>query len=89
MGVVKALVALALAAAPLPAAAQGPPDPVARWRPWIAEAAARFALPPDWIERVMRAESAGRTHIGGRPIRSRVGAIGLMQLMPEIGRAHV
>jgi soluble lytic murein transglycosylase-like protein len=82
MGALRAALALALVAAPLPAQAQDATDRLARWRPLIAEAAARFALPPEWIERVMRAESAGRTHLNGRPIRSRAGAIGLMQLMP-------
>lgn len=63
------------------------PDPVAArqlvdWRPFVSEAARRFALPEAWVMRVIRAESAGMTHMGGRPIRSRVGAMGLMQLMP-------
>jgi soluble lytic murein transglycosylase-like protein len=58
------------------------PDAVARWRPEIAEAATRFSIPERWIERVMRAESGGRTRLEGRPIRSPKGAIGLMQLMP-------
>jgi soluble lytic murein transglycosylase-like protein len=53
-----------------------------RWRPLVAEASARFGIPAAWIERVIAAESGGRTTIGGRPIRSRAGAIGLMQLMP-------
>ena len=57
-------------------------DAVEQWRPLIAEASARFGIPAAWIERVMRAESGGRTMLGGRPIRSRAGAIGLMQLMP-------
>lgn len=57
-------------------------DPVERWTTEITEASARFQLPAAWIERVMRAESGGNTHHAGRPIRSRVGAIGLMQLMP-------
>ena len=35
-----------------------------------------------WIRRVIRAESAGRTMLGGRPIVSSAGAMGLMQLMP-------
>lgn len=82
MAALRLIAALALAAAPLPATAQGAADPVARWQPLIDEAAVRFALPPAWIARVMRAESAGRTHLDGRPIRSSAGAIGLMQLMP-------
>jgi len=55
---------------------------VAHWRPHIDEASARFGVPAEWIERVMRAESGGRTTLGGRPIVSRAGAMGLMQLMP-------
>jgi soluble lytic murein transglycosylase-like protein len=57
-------------------------ESVADWRPYIAEASARFGVPVAWIERVMQAESAGRTTLGGRPITSRAGAMGLMQLMP-------
>ncbi|HLT00917.1 MAG TPA: lytic transglycosylase domain-containing protein [Geminicoccaceae bacterium] len=53
-----------------------------RWTPYVAEASARFSLPSEWIRRVIRAESGGRTHVGGRPIVSRAGAMGLMQLMP-------
>src|SRR3546814_14784393 len=55
---------------------------VDRWRPYIAEASARYGVPVEWIERVMRAESGGRTTPDGRPIVSRAGAMGLMQLMP-------
>ncbi|WP_447728953.1 lytic transglycosylase domain-containing protein [Sphingomonas koreensis] len=58
-------------------------EQVERWRPYIDEASARFDVPVDWIERVMRAESGGRARIAGRPTRSVKGAIGLMQLMPE------
>lgn len=73
---------LALALAQPVAAAPAEADPVARWRPFIAEASARFGIPEAWIVRVMRAESGGRTMLGGRPIRSSKGAMGLMQLMP-------
>lgn len=59
-----------------------PVDAVTRWRPWSREASRRFGVPLDWIERVMRAESGGRTHLDGRPITSRAGAMGLMQIMP-------
>lgn len=52
------------------------------WQAYVSEAARRFALPEAWILRVIRAESAGMTHLNGAPIRSRVGAMGLMQLMP-------
>jgi soluble lytic murein transglycosylase-like protein len=56
--------------------------PMDRWHPFIEEASTRFGVPSVWIERVLRAESAG-TILDGAPIRSRVGAIGLMQLMPQ------
>ena len=65
---------------------------VDRWRPFIVEASARFGVPAGWIERVMQVESGGRTFLGGRPIVSRAGAIGLMQVMPatwvEMRLAH-
>lgn len=57
-------------------------DEVQRWRPLIAEASTRFGVPEEWIERVMSAESRGRTILRGRPITSSAGAMGLMQLMP-------
>jgi soluble lytic murein transglycosylase-like protein len=56
--------------------------PPVSWEIPIAEASARFGIPMPWIRRVIHAESAGRTMLKGRPIRSRVGAMGLMQLMP-------
>ena len=65
---------------------------IEQWRPWIALAAQRFDVPQAWIVAVMRAESGGRTHLGGVPITSRAGAMGLMQLMPgtyrEMARTH-
>jgi soluble lytic murein transglycosylase-like protein len=67
--------------------APGAAEAVARWRPFIREASLRFGVPESWIERVMRAESAGQTTRAGRPIRSRAGAIGLMQLMPATWQA--
>jgi soluble lytic murein transglycosylase-like protein len=63
-------------------AAQPAPAEVVRWQPYVDEASERFGIPADWIERVMQAESRGRTALEGNPLRSRVGAIGLMQLMP-------
>ncbi len=64
-------------------AAAGPTD---RWAPLIAEASSRFNVPLAWIERVIRAESGGRTILNGRPIVSHAGAMGLMQLMPGTWR---
>lgn len=58
------------------------PDSVTRWRPYIEAAEARCGMLAAWIERVIRAESAGLTTLGGRPITSRAGAMGLMQVMP-------
>ena len=61
-------------------------DHVHLWHAEIAEAAARSRIPSVWIERVMRAESCGQTRLKGRPIVSRSGAMGLMQLMPATGK---
>ena len=55
---------------------------VGRWQPLIAEASQRFGVSPSVIASVIRAESGGRTTLNGRPITSRAGAMGLMQLMP-------
>ncbi|SEH12681.1 Transglycosylase SLT domain-containing protein [Sphingopyxis sp. YR583] len=73
-----ALLPVLLLAAGTPARA----DPVTRWRAHVEEASARFGVPAEWIETVMRAESGGRTTLAGAPIVSRAGAMGLMQLMP-------
>lgn len=64
-----------------------------RWAGLVAEAAARFGVPEAWIRAVIWAESRGRTHdAAGRPIVSRAGARGLMQVMPatyaELARRH-
>jgi soluble lytic murein transglycosylase-like protein len=61
-------------------------DPLDRWSVYIAEASARFGMPTEWIRRVMRAESGGRTTLNDRPIVSHAGAMGLMQLMPGTWR---
>lgn len=65
---------------------------VDRWQPHIAEASRKYDVPKIWIRAVMRAESAGCASLGGRPIRSSAGAMGLMQLMPatwvELRRQH-
>lgn len=78
MGALTRLIPAILLLAATPARA----DEVERWRPMIEEASTRFGIPTSWIERVMHAESRGLTMLNGRPIRSRAGAMGLMQLMP-------
>ncbi|CDX53870.1 conserved exported hypothetical protein [Mesorhizobium plurifarium] len=60
---------------------QGPQ--LARWQEFVAEASRRFSVPEAWIYAVMNAESRGQTMLNGRPITSRAGAIGLMQVMPD------
>lgn len=81
-GLRSATLAAALLLASTPAGADTP-SMVLRWQPYIAEASLRFGVPQRWIERVMRVESGGMTALNGRSIRSRAGAIGLMQLMPS------
>ena len=71
----------------LAAASPAQTETVAHWWPFVAEASRRFGVPMPWIERVMQAESAGRTMLRGRPIVSRAGAMGLMQLMPRTWEA--
>lgn len=54
----------------------GPPeDP---WGPYIREAAARYNLPDQWVRAVMRQELGGEEQAV-----SPVGAMGLMQVMPD------
>lgn len=58
-----------------------------RWQPLVREASQKFDVPETWIRAVIQRESGGRTLEGeDRPITSRVGAIGLMQLMPATYR---
>ncbi len=53
-----------------------------RWDAIITEASERFHIPAAWIRAVMRQESGGRTMLGeDKPIVSRAGAVGLMQVM--------
>lgn len=78
-----ALLKLASTMLALAVATPSKAESVGRWQPYIAEASQRFGVPAEWIERVMLAESNGQTMLNGRPIRSRVGAIGIMQLMPS------
>ena len=61
-------------------------NPAHSWADHIAGASQRFGIPEAWIRRVMDAESGGRTVLHGRPIESRAGAMGLMQLMPGTWR---
>lgn len=55
---------------------------LAPWSAFIDEASLRFDIPRAWIEGVIMTESGGRTRLNGRPITSRAGAMGLMQVMP-------
>ena len=64
-----------------------------RWDALMTEASQRFHVPKSWIRAVMRQESGGRTVLAqGKPIVSRAGAMGLMQVMPstyeEMAQAH-
>ena len=62
----------------------GPPtDP---WGPYLKEAAERFSMPEAMVRSVMMQESGGRQEMNGKPITSRAGAMGLMQLMPGTWR---
>jgi hypothetical protein len=59
----------------------GPPeDP---WGPYITEASHRFDVPDRWIREVMRVESGGNEFLNGQLTTSPVGAMGLMQVMPQ------
>ena len=77
------MAALTLISAAALASSGGSDAPsIARWQPLIAEASERFGVSESIIASVIRAESGGRTTLNGRPITSRAGAMGLMQLMP-------
>ena len=55
-----------------------------RWDSVITEASQRFHVPAAWIRAVMRQESGGRTMLAAnKPIVSRAGAVGLMQVLPS------
>lgn len=54
-----------------------------QWAPFVGEAARRFAIPKNWIRKVIQIESGGRITLHDRPIASPAGAMGLMQLMPK------
>ena len=56
-----------------------PPGPAGDpWGPYIREAASRYAIPDRWVREVMRQESGGQ-----QQAVSWVGAMGLMQIMPD------
>jgi hypothetical protein len=58
-----------------------PDDP---WGPYIREGSARYQVPEQWIREVMRQESGGRLYDSdGMLTTSSVGAMGLMQVMPQ------
>jgi hypothetical protein len=59
----------------------GPPDDP--WGPYIREAAQRYQFPDPWIRAVMHQESGDKEYRNGQLTTSVVGAIGLMQVMPE------
>ncbi|HYH38435.1 MAG TPA: transglycosylase SLT domain-containing protein [Azospirillum sp.] len=88
------LLACAGLSALVTACASGPPKPVsqAELDAHVAEASRRFSMPEPWIREVIRQESGGRTTMNGKPIVSKAGAMGLMQLMPgtyeEMRRKH-
>lgn len=91
---VTSLLACAGLSALVTACASGPPQPVSQadLDAHVAEASKRFSMPEPWIREVIRQESGGRTTLNGKPIVSKAGAMGLMQLMPatyeEMRRKH-
>jgi hypothetical protein len=61
-----------------------PPGPADDpWGPYVVEASRRFDVPQSWIRNVMHTESGGQLYVNGQLVTSPVGAMGLMQLMPE------
>jgi soluble lytic murein transglycosylase-like protein len=72
-------------AAPAPAQHYYPPPgpPEDPWGPYIRLAAARFAVPEVWIRAIMQQESGGDLYQGGTLTTSPIGAMGLMQVMPD------
>jgi D-alanyl-D-alanine carboxypeptidase len=91
---VKSLLVCAFLSVLLAACAGGGPRSVSQadLDAHIAEAAGRFDMPELWVREVIRQESGGRTMVNGRPIVSKAGAMGLMQVMPgtyeEMRRKH-
>src|SRR3546814_18694150 len=65
----------------------GLPTAADPWGHYIRAASDRFDVPEGYVRTVMQIESGGRTTLNGQPITSNAGALGLMQIMPELGRA--
>lgn len=64
--------------------AMTPRDLMARWEPFVGEASKRLSVLPDWIRAVITMESGGRALMGeDMPIMSTMGAMGIMQVLPE------
>lgn len=61
----------------------GDPWADAPWIDHVREASERFGLPESLIRAVLLFESGGRLLADNRPITSRKGAVGLMQVMPR------
>lgn len=55
----------------------------APWTDHVREASERFGLPESLIRAVLLFESGGRIPADNRPLTSRKGAVGLMQVMPR------
>jgi hypothetical protein len=61
-----------------------PPGPAEDpWGPYIREASNKYDIPETWIRALMRVESGGKEYLNGSLITSGVGAMGLMQVMPQ------
>ncbi len=68
-------------------AAMSPRKLIERWSNFVNEAAHRMNLPSDWVRAVLIQESGGRTMLAeNMPITSSMGAMGVMQLMPDTWR---
>lgn len=83
VGLCALLAAPPQAAQPCSSVVEGSSPAIDHWHALIGAASARFGIPANWIRAVMARESAGLTVLDGKPITSRAGAMGLMQLMPE------
>jgi soluble lytic murein transglycosylase-like protein len=67
--------------------AMGPRNLIDRWKAPINDASKRVGIPADWIRAIIMEESGGRTMMAeNTPITSSMGAMGLMQVMPDTWR---